>query len=60
MSDNLSLILFAIAMVCLANSGKLPFIYQNKIKTRQDVRGMEDKSLNEVKKHIGIARKSVT
>lgn len=58
-SGNLSLILFAIAEVCLVDSGKLPIIHQNKTKTMQNVRGMDDRSINEIKQHIGIVRKSV-
>lgn len=58
-SGNLSLILFAIAEVCLVDSGKLPIIRQNKTKTMQNVRGMDDRSMNEIKQHTGIARKSV-
>lgn len=53
-SGNLSLILFAIASLCLANSGKLPFIHQNKIKTRQNVSGIEAKSMNEIKSTLAF------
>ena len=36
-------ILFAIALVCLVISSQLPCIHENKIKTRQNVRGLENK-----------------
>lgn len=44
----------------LVNLGKLPFIHKNKIKARQNVRGIEDKTVNEIKKHTGIVRKCMT
>lgn len=45
-------------MACLINSGNLPSIHQNKIETRPNARGREDRSVSETTEHAVPAQVS--